>query len=142
MKKFAFIVVFVTAFALSSPLFAQKVSPENSSEYYYESTSLEKVYPTKFGYILQYRKGLDGTAHMYIPVNWFTDAASKAELINLPPGGNWPSVTVYSKNGEFSHLRLYVHRWSGHQTWGNVPLPINSQLGHFFENVDSVKIEH
>jgi hypothetical protein len=137
-----FITVFLAAFVFCSPLFAQKVPSEQSSEYYYESVSLEKVYPTKFGYILQYRKNVSKIGRMYIPVDWFTDAAGKAELITLPPGKGWPSVTVYSKNGEFSHLRLYVHRWRNHQTWGNVPLPINSQLGHLFENVDSVKIEY
>jgi hypothetical protein len=143
MKKIMCIVVFLTALVFGSPVFAQKIPAEKTSEYFYENVSLEKVYPTKFGYILQYRKGgVDNIGRMYVPVNWFTDAASKAEMITLPPGKNWPSVTIYTKNGEFSHLRLYVHRWRGHQTWGNVPLPINSQLGHLFENVESVKIEY
>ena len=143
MKKIIVAAIFLTLFAFGSPLFAQKISAEHSSEYYYENVSLDKVFPTKFGYILQYRKGLDGLARMYVPVEWFSPAgAGKAELVTLPPGENWPSVSVYTKNGEFSHLRLYVHQWRGHETWGNVPLPINSQLGGNFENVDSVKIEH
>jgi hypothetical protein len=122
-----------------APLFAQQISPEHSSEYFYENVHLEKIYPTRLGYILQYRKGINGLARMYVPNDWFTDAASKAELIYLPPGGNWPSVTVYFKSGEFSHLRLYVHRWRGHETWGSVPL--NVDIAPYFDNVETVKLE-
>ncbi|MDR2433390.1 MAG: hypothetical protein LBD47_02325 [Treponema sp.] len=122
-----------------APLFAQQISPEHSSEYFYENVYVEKIYPSRLGYILQYRKGINGLARMYIPNEWFTDAASKGELIYLPPGNNWPSVTVYFKNGEFSHLRLYVHRWRGHETWGNVPL--NVDITPYFDNVETVKLE-
>jgi hypothetical protein len=139
MKKLIMAAVFVAVFALGSPLFAQKISPEKSSEYFYENVTLEKIYPSRLGYILQYRKGVNGIGRVYIPNEWFTDAASKAELISLPRGKNWPSMTVFYKEGEFSHLRLYVHRWKGHQTWGNVPL--NVDLEPYFKDVTTVKLE-
>jgi hypothetical protein len=139
MKHISMAVVFLAVFALGSPLFAQKLSPEKSSEYFYENITLEKIYPSRLGYILQYRKGVNGLARLYIPNEWFTDAGSKAELINLPRGKNWPSVSVYYKEGTFSHLRLYVHRWKGHQTWGNVPL--NVPIEEYFENVETIKLE-
>jgi hypothetical protein len=141
MKRFIVAALFPALFALGSPLFAQKVSAENSSEYYYENISLEKVYPTKFGYVLQHRKGVNGMARIYVPNEWFTDAGGKAELVSLPPGKTWPSLTVFYEKGEFSHIRLYVHPSRAHITWGNVPLPINSQLGQYFENVETIKIE-
>ena len=126
-------------FSLGGPLFAQQISPEHSSEYFYKNVHLEKVYPTRLGYILQYRKGINGIARMYVPNEWFTNAAGKAELLYLLPGKDWPSVTVYFKEGEFSHLRLYVHRSKGHDTWGNVPL--NVDITPYFENVETVKFE-
>ncbi|MDR2478828.1 MAG: hypothetical protein LBD48_05885, partial [Treponema sp.] len=122
MRKLIMAAGFWAVCAIGSPLFAQQISPEKSSEYFYENITLEKVYPSRLGYILQYRKGLNGIGRVYVPNEWFTAAASKAELITLPPGKNWPSMTVFYKEGEFSHLRLYVHRWKGHNTWGNVPL--------------------
>ncbi|MDR1252221.1 MAG: hypothetical protein LBK62_08640 [Treponema sp.] len=139
MRTFIITVVMLTVFSLGAPLFAQTISPEHSSEYFYTNVTLEKVYPSRLGYILQYRKGGTGLAHIYVPNEWFTDAASKAELIFLPAGKNWPSVTVYYKNGEFSHIRLYVHPWKGHETWGNIPL--NVDINRYFENVESVKLE-
>ena len=139
MKKLIMAAVVLAVFALGSPLFAQQISPEKSSEYYYKSITLEKVYPSRAGYILQYRKGVNGIGRLYVPNEWFTDAASRAELINLPPGKNWPSVTVFYKEGEFSHLRLYIHRWRGHNTWGNVPQSV--PVERYFENVNTVKLE-
>ena len=139
MKIFIIAAAAMILFSFGGPLFAQQISPEHSSEYFYENVHLEKIYPTRLGFILQYRKGINGIARMYVPNEWFTDAASKAELIYLPPGKNWPSVTVYFKSGEFSHLRLYVHRWRGHDTWGNVPL--NIDITPYFENVETIKLE-
>jgi hypothetical protein len=139
MKKLIMAAVFLAVFVLGSPLFAQKISPEKSSEYFYENITLEKIYPSRAGYILQYRKGVNGIGRVYIPNEWFTDAASKAELITLPRGKNWPSMTVFYKEGEFTHLRLYVHRWKGHQTWGNVPL--NVDVDPYFKDVSTVKLE-
>ena len=139
MKKLIVAAVFTAVFVLGSPLFAQKISPEKSSEYFYENVTLEKIYPSREGYILQYRKEVNGIGRVYIPNEWFTDAASKAELITLPRGKNWPSMTVFYKEGEFTHLRLYVHRWKGHQTWGNVPL--NVDVEPYFKDVSTVKLE-
>jgi hypothetical protein len=139
MKKLGFLAILPVLFTLGASLFAQPISPEHSSEYFYKNITLEKVYPSRAGYILQYRKGVNGIGLAYVPNEWFTDAASKAELIMLPPGKNWPSLTVFYKEGEFSHLRLYVHRWKSHTTWGTVPQ--NAAIDQHFENADAIKLE-
>jgi len=132
MKK---IIVLLFIGAIISPLFAQTVSDENSSNMYYVNVSVEKVYPTRRGYIIQYyRGGIKDFGIISLPNDWFTDAASKAELITLPPGRNWPTMTIFYKDGEFSHVRLYVHRNKRHQTWGNVPLP--ADVSGYFENIE------
>lgn len=125
--------------AIVAPLFAQNISQKNSSEYYYVNVSLEKVYPTGPGYVIQYRKGMNETATIGIPNEWFTDAGGKAELITLPPGKNWPTLTIFYKNGEFSHIRLYVHHYKGHRTWGNAP--VGADVSRYFKDQDSIKIE-
>jgi len=48
-------------------------------------------------------------------------------------------MTVYYKEGEFSHVRLYVHRWQDHQTWGNVPQNIN--IDSYFEGVETIDLQ-
>ncbi|MDR1318592.1 MAG: hypothetical protein LBJ90_03130 [Treponema sp.] len=139
MKKIVFVSVLFISFAAVSPLFAQKISKEHESEYYVNTVFLEKVYPYQVGYVLQYRKGINQMARLYIPYEWFTEAAGRAELVTLPPGANWPYLTVFYKDGEFSHIRLYLHRSKAHETWGNVPLGVN--INDRFEGVDSIKLE-
>jgi hypothetical protein len=139
MKKLVITAVFLAAIIIGSPLSAQQIPPEQSSDFYYVNVTLEKVYPTRLGYILVYRKGVNEVGRVGIPNEWFTFAGAKAELITLPRGKNWPSLTVYYKDGEFSHVRLYVHRERSHDTWGNVPLGAN--IAPYFQNKDTIELE-
>jgi len=135
MKKFIFVLILMAAF---SPLFAQPISEENASDMYYINVPVEKVFPTKEGYIVQYRRGVNQIAAVGIPNAWFTDAGGKAELINLPRGKNWPTLSVFYRKGEFSHVRLYVHRVKGHTTWGSVPQ--SADVSKYFKDVESIKL--
>jgi hypothetical protein len=123
------------------PLAAQdnQASGEKQSEYYYVNVPLDKIYPYRRGYVVQYRKGVTGQARTYLPLEWFHDAAGKGELIRLEPGTTWPSLSVYYKNGEFSHVRLYVRREAAHESWGNIPQGVN--IDEYFDNVDTIKLE-
>jgi hypothetical protein len=58
----------------------------------------------------------------------------------LPKGNDWPTMTVYYKEGEFSHVKLYIHRWRGHSTWGVVPMNVN--IDHRFKDVETLEIEY
>jgi len=128
MKKIVFALVILTAVM---PVFAQNNSNNNeSSHLYYVNVRIEKIYPSGDGYVVQYLKSNSQFATIGIPMNWFYDAGSKAELLLLPPGLNWPTMSVFYNNGEFSHVRLYVHQSKGHSTWGNVPQGAN--LDRFF----------
>ena len=140
MKKFIFAVVFAVILAGGSTLFAQQSSREGQeSEYYYVNISVEKVFPYRKGYIVQYRRGLNRIATTYLPSEWFAMTASKGEILNLPKGQSWPSMSVYYKNGEFSHVRLYVHPQQTHQTWGNIPQNVN--VDHKFDNIETIQLE-
>jgi hypothetical protein len=139
MKKILFAALILTAIASVQPLFAQKISEKNESEMYYVNVPLEKIYQYRLGYILTYRKGVNQMAQVYIPNEWFTDAAGKADLIKLPAGRNWPSLSLYYRKGEFSHLKLYYHASRAHDTWGIVPLNVN--IDDRIENVDSIELE-
>jgi hypothetical protein len=101
--------------------------------------TLERIYPYPTGYVVQYRKGLNQIDRLYLPMEWFVSTAGKGEIITLPAGTAWPSLTAFYKDGTFSHLRLYVHRSPSHQTWGTIPQNIN--LDSQFENVEDVKIK-
>ena len=140
MKKLVVAVVFAVILVTGMPVFAQDNNEGKNSEYYYVNVSLEKIWPYRAGYIVQYRKGLNRFARAYLPSEWFTNAAGKGEIINLPPGLAWPSMSVYYKEGEFSHVRLYVHRSFNHATWGSVPQNVN--IDSQFENVETLNLEY
>jgi len=140
MKKIVFAVVFAAILTGGSTLFAQQNSREgHESEYYYINVTLEKIYPHPKGYIVQYRKGINRVGTVYIPSEWFTYAAAKGEIIKLPRGRDWPYMSVYYKNGEFSHVRLLVHHQHTHQTWGSVPQNVN--IDERFENIESIQLD-
>jgi hypothetical protein len=136
MKRGLFIFLFVMVLSIL-PAVAQNISKE--SEYYYINTTIEKIFPYRKGYVVQYRKGLTTSARLYLPVEWFTEAAGRGEIVRIGPGREWPSLSIYYKNGEFSHVRLYVRPYS-HESWGSIPLNIN--LDSYFADVNDVRLEY
>jgi hypothetical protein len=141
MKKFLAILILVTVFGGVMFVMAQQNTQGSNkeSDYYYVTVPLEKIYPYRRGYVVAYRKGINQLARAYLPMEWFTDAAGKGELIYMPPGTSWPYLMVYYKEGVFSHVRLYVRRDRGHSTWGNIPMNVN--IDEYFENVEDLKLE-
>jgi len=136
MKKLIIVLFFM---ALITPVFAQDNSGNIATDMYYHNISVEKVYPSANGYIVQYRKGLNQIGIIGIPNEWFTEAGGRAELMKLPPGRNWPTMSVFYKAGKFSHVRLYVHHKKGHSTWGS--LPQGTDVTKYFKDTDSFRIE-
>ena len=139
MKKLIVTVVLLSVLAAASPVFAQTVKEENQSEYYYVNVPVERIHLYRAGYVVQYRKGINKVGTVYLPHEWFTSAATKGELVMLPRGAEWPTMTVFYKAGEFSHVRLYAHRWRGHSTWSVVPPNVN--IDDRFKDVDTLEIE-
>ena len=139
MKKLMLLVV-LAALSQGITLFAQQSGSKfKESEYYYVNIPIEKIYSYRMGYVVIYRKGVNQMARTFIPDEWFYDTAGIGELVALGPGKEWPSMTVYYKNGEFSHVRLTLRRNKSHETWGVVPLNVN--LDEYFKGVEEVKLE-
>jgi hypothetical protein len=139
MKKFSLLVLLVLVFSLGFPLFAQQNRQFKESDYYYVSVPIEKIYSYRNGYIVVYRKGVNQMARTYLPLEWFTNSAGKAEQIALGSGKAWPYLTIYYKAGQFSHIRVYVRRERSHETWGVVPMNLN--IDDYFEGVEEIKLE-
>ena len=139
MKK-AVLLVVLAVFILGGSLFAQQNSNAfHESEYYYFNVPIEKIYTHRLGFIVIYRRGSHQFTRTFLPEEWFTDTAGKGEMIRLGPGSEWPSMTVYHKNGEFSHVRLRVRRHRSHESWGVVPLTAN--IDEYFKGIEEIKLE-
>jgi len=133
MKKLI-IVLFLSALII--PVFAQN----NANEVmYYVNVPVEKIYPSSQGYIVQFRSS-SIIRTIGIPNEWFTEAGGRADLVYLPTGSDWPTMSVFYKNGEFSHIRLYAHRAKSHWTWGSIPL--GTDLSRFFVDSESFEIQY
>ena len=138
MKKLIIAAVITAIIVIGMPVFAQDKQDKNESEYYYVNISLEKIYPHRAGYAVQYRTGIRNVATAYIPIEWFSASATKGEIVPLPRGNSWPSMSVYYKDGEFSHVRIYVHSWVSHPTWGVVPQNASAEN---FEDVEEIRLQ-
>jgi hypothetical protein len=136
MKKLIVVLIFM---AVISPVFAQNNSRDTSGEMYYHNVPIEKIYMSGPGYIIQYRKGVNEIGIVGLPYDWFTKADSSAEIMKLPPGTNWPSMSIFYKDGNFDYIRLYVHKSKGHPTWSVVPQ--GSDVSRFFGNPEAFKID-
>jgi hypothetical protein len=136
MKKIIIALIFM---ALVLPVFAQGNPRSNSDRLYYINVTVERIYPSREGFIIQYMQNSGSIGTVGIPNEWFSNAAGRAEITRLPRGTNWPTMTVFYVNGEFDHVRLYVHAFKGHQTWGSVPL--TADVSRFFTDRESFNIQ-
>ena len=145
MKKLIILLVVLFLSIQGASLFAQTThtSHNNSqwkeSEYYYFNVPIEKIYSHRLGYVVVYRRGVNQMARMFLPEVWFTGVDGKGDLFGLGPGSEWPSMSLYYKNGEFSHIRLRVRRNRSHETWGFVPLNVN--IDEHFKDIEEVHLE-
>ena len=125
--------LFVGTFA-----FAQTPLTGKQSDYYYFNYPIEKIYLYRLGYMIVYRGNSNLMARTYVPHEWFTGTGeeNKGEIVYLTPGNEWPSMTFYFKDGDFSHVKLRIRRDRSHQSWGYVPLNMN--LDELFKDIEEV----
>ncbi len=84
------------------------------------TVQVQRVYPHRLGYKVIYSRSDLYPGVVHIPGRWFTEAAGKAEII-YTSHPSAPYLTVFYRNGEVSHLRLFVHSNRAHRTWGALP---------------------
>jgi len=148
MKKI-FLMLFLSA--LIAPVFAQSSSADAGSIFCI-NVPVERIYITSQGYVVQYRSSSSILATIGIPIAWFGNAiyshgstsyggsANKAEVVRLPSVGDWPTMSVFYMDGEFSHIRLYVHQLKSHPTWGSIRQ--GTDVSRFFGDGETFDIRY
>ncbi len=81
---------------------------------------VQRVFPHRLGYVVIYNRSDLYPGEVYLPNRWFTDAAGRGEIIRTLHQSA-PYMTVFYMNGEFSHVRLFVHDNPAHRSWGALP---------------------
>jgi hypothetical protein len=124
---------------LASPIFAQNAQ-DSEGGFYYVKVPIVKIYPYSKGYVVTYNVGTYGTEldTAYIPASWFSIKEGKGAVVYLKADSVVPNITVYYRNGEFDHVKLYVRENRGDSSWGYMPLQTN--IDDRFENVTEISL--
>ena len=138
MKKGIFLLIILAVLSQGILLFAQE-KKFKESDFYYHNIPIEKIYSHRLGYVVVYRKGPTAMARTFLPIEWFIESKGKGEMIGMGSGREWPSMSVFYQNGEFSHVRLKVRKSRAHESWGFVPLNVN--IDEHFQGIEEVKLE-
>ena len=138
MKKiFLFVVLAVLSQGMF--LFAQDTTFNNESEFYYFNVAIEKIFTHSLGYMIIYQTNSNRMVRTFLPMEWFSTIGGRGAMVYMPSGREWPSMTVYYKNGEFSHVLVRVRSNRAHSTWGMVPL--NTDMREHFHGIEEVRLE-
>ncbi|MDR0600486.1 MAG: hypothetical protein LBG84_10480 [Treponema sp.] len=116
----------------------QSWGPANTSELYYVTVHVEKVYPARLGYMVVYRVGVNQVATAYVPYTWFHGTDKKAALIQYGDGQHRASMSIYYKEKAFHLVKLYVPKRPSDLAWGSL-LP-GTNLDDRFEGVEEIKL--
>jgi len=81
------------------------------------------------GYRIVYQKSDLNFGVFYVPEQWFDmpenrEQDPKAELI-MARNEAYPYFSIFWEAGEFSHIRLYLHKNLNHLSYGNLETPEN-----------------
>jgi hypothetical protein len=113
------------------------------SEFYYKNILITKVYPHALGYKVMYMKGSMDLVEIYLPMKWFSASSgkdgqmAKGEVI-YGEDSSYPYLSVYWKDGKFSHVRLFVKKNYSDSSWGSISQ--EEGLAKSFE-VEELKLE-
>jgi hypothetical protein len=138
MKKILIFVI-LAAMCQGAFLFAQGTF-RSESEFYYFNVSIERILVYRLGYGVIYRTSSNQMARTFLPRDWFSTIGGRGTIAYLASGREWPSMTVFYRNGEFSHVLLRVRANRAHQTWGVIPLHTN--LDEYFHGIEEVRLEY
>ena len=140
MKQVLCLVLLGLILSIVPPLYAQNRSQESS--YNYTSVPIERIYVHREGYVISYRIGrnLNDMTNVFIPHEWFTNPAGKAEIVLVGTGNIWPRMTLYYRDGVFSHVRIVARRDTRHSTWGVAPVYL--ELSDRFRGVEEIHLEY
>lgn len=112
-KAIMMILVIISSFMLSS---------QAKSPYYTRSVIITRVYPHKLGYKVLYMTNELKNKSIYLPKTIFSDSNDGSDII-LGLDKSYPYMQIFWKNGEFSHVKLFLKSDFNDITWGSFNNP-------------------
>jgi hypothetical protein len=84
-----------------------------------KTVPIMKILNHALGYKVLYLKSSMDVGEFYVPHSWFK-AGGKAELI-LGDSPSFPYFSVFYRDGQFDHIKLYVKKSIQDVSWGRLP---------------------
>ena len=91
---------------------------EQDPKLYVKTVGIMKILNHALGYKVLYLKSNMDVGEFYVPHSWFK-AGGKAELI-LGNGPAFPYFSVFYREGEFNHIKIYAAESIRHLSWGRL----------------------
>lgn len=98
---------------VTAGLFAQQDQPT----VFVRTVYANRVYSHSMGYKVEYTTGNNRLGELYLPIEWFVEAAGQGRLIHTQ-SKTAPYMQLVYLDNEFSHLNLFVKANYDHHSWG------------------------
>lgn len=109
---------FVWAQSQSSPPPAGQAT-QSDVKYFVKSIPINKVFATKYGYIVAYADSQLKYEELYLPMSWFNSAGGKGQIF-FGNEKSYPYMNIFWTNGKFDHIALYLIPNHSDPSWGMV----------------------
>jgi len=119
LKKCIFIVTILVVMIAGISVAQEEQQEDGESPYFVHTVYLNQVFRHRLGFKVTYTAENLDFKQLYIPSSWFTEAGGKGEIIRIA-SKSVPYMQVYFREGEFSHVRLFVHSNPSHISWGRL----------------------
>jgi hypothetical protein len=133
------LLLFVVFLGCAVPLLAQE--QEEDDALFCLTIPAYKIYTHPKGFVFTYRRNSTEVGRLFFPYEWFekkpgiNGEAAKGVPVVLGAGDvSWPRVSIFYRNGQFSYIKLYTQKNSGHESWG--ALSSGNNFDTEFENAD------
>jgi hypothetical protein len=107
---------------------------EQDPKLYVKTVGIMKILNHALGYKVLYLKSSMEVGEFYVPHSWFK-AGGKAELI-LGSGQAYPYFSIFYRNGEFDHIKIYAADNVQHLSWGRLKRQVGDSSKFDVETLD------
>lgn len=91
---------------------------EQDPKLYVKTVGIMKILNHALGYKVLYLKSTMEVGEFYIPHSWFKAGGKAALILGDTPA--FPYFSVFYRDGEFDHIKLYAHENIQHLSWGRL----------------------
>jgi hypothetical protein len=107
---------------------------EQDPKIYVKTVGIMKILNHALGYKVLYLKSSMEVGEFYVPHSWFK-AGGKAQLI-LGGTPAFPYFSVFYKDGEFDHIKIYAQENIQHLSWGRLKRQVGDSSKFEIETLD------